>query len=187
MQERMANLVHLRRLQDRGDAYVRYRIDEHSGSFEVQSAANAEDASKGCAGFADEVQIGVASRSTIFVAVYAATSGKGITVRLGSRLFQTHGTELRAIRNRILPLVKRFVLWQGGTVAFEASYLRRDDYDAWPGPEATDIFFLIARVLRTPADTARFSFMWTARSRGERIDTPEFQAAMRDHLERGTL
>ncbi|HEX6369717.1 MAG TPA: hypothetical protein VF006_12430 [Longimicrobium sp.] len=135
-------------------------------------------------GFADEPVVGLRRRDRhrVFVAAYTAPGEGTVTVRVGHRSILWDPDRLEIRRQRVAPFLKRFRILRGKAAEVSIWYWYHDDYDQWPGPEATDIFFFLARMARDRASVARFAYLWTAIARGRRTVTQGFIDELERHV-----
>jgi hypothetical protein len=177
-------VIYLQSLDNGEAGYDRYTLFA-DGTYRREVFSTPDATQQGCTGYADEPLVGLRCRDRrrIFVALYTDPAAGTVILRVGDRSITWDPERFAVRRERVAPFLKRFRVLDGGTTAISLLYWYYDDYDRWPGPEATDIFFFIAQMTQNHASVARFAYLWSAIAQGRRIATQEFADERDRHVQ----
>ncbi|HEX8616194.1 MAG TPA: hypothetical protein VF911_01300 [Thermoanaerobaculia bacterium] len=141
-----------------------FEYEPVSGGYREIRWSTARD-KDGVCGFGDSRMIGVRRKTEVFAALYARADL--LHVALPPQSFTWPGTA-RARRKTWLSRVKSFEISMGDEMPVNFFYTFIDSQHEFPGPEAMDIFYMIAWKTSTPEIVQETITLWQnmARSRG---------------------
>lgn len=165
-------MIRLRNIQD--ERPTGYEYDPATGIYtriELPPTLRAAEVR----GFADVRKVGLRRKEEVFAAIYSFEDA--LHVALPPQRFTWPGP-FTARRRSLLSRVKSFSIESpaGSHVHFFYTFI--DQAHEFPGPEAVDIFKMIAWKTATPEEVRATIFLWEGLARGEDLSSKEFQEGM---------
>lgn len=168
----MSTLIKLRSIRD----------DETSAGYEFDPATEryrrvvlpAED--HDVRGFADVRQIGVRHKEQVFASIY---SHAGLLhVAIPPQHFSWPSSYV-ARRRSLLSRVKSFSIGTEARRLLHFRYIFIDSQHGFPGPEASDIFYMIAWKTSSPEIIRGCIYSWESMANGENLASSDFQRRLK--------
>jgi hypothetical protein len=126
----------------------------------------------GVRGFADVRTIGLRRKAEVFAAIYSL--GNQLHVAIPPQHFAWPG-EFVAQRRSLLSRIKSFSITSPARTHVHFFYIFIDDVHEFPGPEAVDIFKMIAWKTATPEAIRETVLLWEGLFRGDDLSSSEFR------------
>lgn len=139
------------------DEHEGYEFEPDTGNYRPIRLGEAASVSRRPIGFGDVRRVGLIRKTEVFVAIYALNDQ--LHVALPPQHFVWPGP-YRARRVSRFNRVKRFEITSGARICSAFRYCFADSAHEFPGPEAVDIFFMIAAKTKSTESIRTFLAYW---------------------------
>jgi hypothetical protein len=133
----------------------------------------------GTRGFADIRMVGLREKEEVFAAIYSFENR--LHVAIPPHHFTWPGA-LTAHRRTLFSRIKSFSIRSRAVTLLHLRYSFIDSRHEFPGPEAADIFYMIAWKTASNESVRHCIRLWEGMARGEDIASPDFQERLKEEL-----